>query len=72
MKPTSLCFDSSDLSVHGQIDSLHGQVIFADVVKCSKEDGVECESDEKIKNFFANQTMFILSNQISFDFQQYG
>lgn len=33
---------------------------------------MECKSDEEIKKYFADRYMYLLSNQIRFDFQQYG
>ena len=43
-----------------------------EIVKCTEEDGVEYKTDEEIKEYFALQQIFILSNQLSFDFQKYG
>ena len=41
-------------------------------MKCRKVDEVECKSDEEVKRYFGTRAMYILSNQIRFDFEKYG
>ena len=42
------------------------------VDKCVEVDGIQCKSDEDIKFYFAEQFLSVLSNQLRFDFEQYG
>ena len=47
-------------------------MLFIDIVKCSAEDEVECKSDEEILHYFSHMNLYLLSNQIRFDFEKYG
>ena len=62
------CVDPMELEVYGSFGSDRAQQILIDVVKCSKIHGVECKSDEEIEEYFRGKIMYILSNQIRFDF----
>ena len=64
-----LCVDQSQLAIQGNFSSVEGQVINVDFLKCM---GDGCKSDEEIKEFYAGQSLFVLANQLRFDFQKYG
>ena len=72
MKPFQnlyICADQSNLAVKGDAgSSSDGQAIFIDLVKCEDEEFLQCKSDEEITKFFQERFMYILSNQVRFDF----
>ena len=67
-----LRLDESDLYIYRQFDLSKASIIVVDIVKCTEFDVVDFKSEEEIKEYFAEQQMFILANQIVFDFQKYG
>ena len=65
-----LCPDQSVLEVQGGTHSSKGQVILINLLKCTDRD--YCKSDDEIMNYFAGSYLYVLSNQIRFDFEKYG
>ena len=59
------CLDPADLLIQGNEDTMEGQIIYIDVIKC--QDKKDCKSDEEIKAYFGEKYMYILKNQIFFD-----
>ena len=45
------CVDPSNLAVQGNDDTLSGQTIIIDLVKCKGKD-VQCKSEDEVKEFF--------------------
>ena len=45
-------------------------MVYIDLVKCTGHD--YCRSEEEFKSFLDGQYLALLSNQIRFDFEQYG
>ena len=64
------CLDVTDFEIWGTTNSPIGQSIVIDIVKCTGHD--YCKSDTQIKDHFARKTVYMLTNQIRFDFQRYG
>ena len=63
-----MCIDQHEWSIKGNIETNEGQTINIDIIKCL---GEGCKSDEEIKQYFAARQLYVLSNQIRFDFQKY-
>lgn len=68
-----ICADLADVELYGVQSSTYGSSLQIDIVKCSPEDGVVCETDEeKIKDYFSEMFINLLKNQITFDQNAYG
>lgn len=72
MKESFICADSKDLFIQGNQNTASGSELYIDIVKCTPREGLECKSDEEIKEYFSFFSINLLKNQVRFDQQFYG